>query len=159
MKSMPRALAKTNRIPILSLRLLLILLAMFFITPANATYPLCSDLAGQVVGADKQPIPGARVIITHIDTGRVIVKTTNYRGRYQALNLRSDGQYRVRVEAPQGFVEFFPGEFQLGNRMIRNAVIAHPGTTDSWGWRWQMKNVVVATGIHELSMLMPFQAT
>ena len=126
----------------------IILSTIFFVAPANATYPLASDLAGQVVDADRQPISGARVIITHVDTGRVIVKTTNYRGRYQALNLRPDGKYSVRVEAPQGFVEFFPGDVDLGMRMIRNAVIAPVGTSASWGSRWHMKNAVVATGMN-----------
>ncbi len=111
--------------------------------PAMATYPLASDIAGKVVDADKQPIVGARVIITHLETGRVVIKRTNEKGRYLALNLRSDGLYRVRVESSHGFVEFKPEALLLGHRMRRNAVIAPVGASDQWGWQWNMRGMIV----------------
>jgi hypothetical protein len=60
------------------LPLLLLWLAACLALPAQAaTYPLTSDITGVVVDAEQRPIAGAVVVIRHLDTGRVVVKTTN----------------------------------------------------------------------------------
>lgn len=120
----------------------LIGLLTLFALPAMATNPLASDISGKVVDAQKQPIVGAMVTITHLETGRVVVKRTNKKGRYLALNLRSDGHYKVRIDGPRGFVEFKPDTVLLGHRMRRNAVIAPAGTSDHWGWQWDQRGLV-----------------
>ena len=132
-------------------RLLAVLaLTSFLSTPAWATFPLASDLAGVVVDANKQPVVGATVIIRHLDTGRVITKTTNRKGRYLAKNLRSDGRYQVTVHAPQGVVVFRPGTLDLGERMRRNAVVGADATNPppfmrAWQWR-QTEDLVQPLG-------------
>jgi hypothetical protein len=115
-------------------------LTLLLSTPAWATFPLASDLAGVVVDAHQKPIAGATVIIRHLDTGRVITRTTNSKGRYQALNLRPDGRYQVTVIAPQGTVAFKTGRLDLGERMRRNAVLGADTTNPphfmrAWQWR------------------------
>ena len=124
-------------------------LTLFLSTPAWATFPLTSDLAGVVVDAENQPVVGATVIIHHLDTGRVITKTTNRKGRYLAKNLRSDGLYQVTVIAPQGTVAFQPGRLDLGERMRRNAVVGADATNPppfmrAWQWR-QTEDLVQPT--------------
>jgi hypothetical protein len=128
-------------------RFLAVLVLTFFLsTPAWATYPLASDLAGVVVDANQQPIAGATVIIRHLDTGRVVVKTTNQKGRYLAKNLRSDGRYLVTVLADQGVVAFRPGTLDLGERMRRNAVLGADATNPPpfmRAWQWKQTEVLV----------------
>lgn len=126
---------------------LLVLLTAFIALPAQATYPLASDLAGVVVDAEQRPIVGAVVIIRHLDTGRVVIKHTNRKGRYLAKSLRSDGRYQVTVIAPQGTVAFLPGIFDLGERMRRNAVLGAdasdpPSFMRSWQWRQDLGNTL-----------------
>ena len=130
------------------LPLLLLWLAACLALPAQAsTYPLTSDITGVVVDAEQRPIAGAVVVIRHLDTGRVVVKTTNARGRYLAKNLRSDGRYQLTVIAEQGVVAFLPGTLELGQRMRRNAVLgADPGEPPafmrSWQWRQDARNTL-----------------
>ncbi len=127
---------------------LLVLLAALVALPAHATYPLTSDVAGVVVDAKQRPIAGAVVVLRHLDTGRVVVKYTNARGRYVAKNLRSDGRYQMTVIAPQGVVAFQPGSLELGQRMRRNAVLGvDPGNPPdfmrSWQWRQDSGNTLL----------------
>lgn len=124
--------------PILALVLLLALDGVA--APAAATNALASDIVGQVVDHDNRPIPGALVRIEHLETGRVIVRTTNARGRYHAVGLRSDGRYRVSITSGEGAVSFPPGSLLLGHAMRRNAVLLPPGAArpafaTAWIWR------------------------
>lgn len=134
--------------PILSILVMLFGIAA---SPAMATNPLTSDITGKVVDGNSQPIAGAIVEITQIETGRVVVKRTNSKGRYLALNLRSDGTYRVRIDAPQGTVVFKPGRLLLGTQMKRNAVISPWKVPHSkfkpWfekSWQWRMSDATAA---------------
>lgn len=123
---------------ILSTLMLLVLIA----GPAHATNPLASDITGYVVDANKRPIQGAFVIITQVETGRVLLKRTNEKGRYLALGLRSDGHYIVRVEHGADVVQFKPGTLALGHSMRRNVVIGPEGTSDNWSWQWNMRGLL-----------------
>ena len=123
--------------------LALVAITLFLSAPAWATYPLTSDLAGYVVDADKKPVAGATVIIRHLDTGRVITKTTNARGRYLAKNLRHDGRYQVTVIARGDVVTFRPGTLDLGQLMRRNAVVGvDPADPPAFmrAWQWQQQD-------------------
>lgn len=115
-----------------------------FASPSHALQ-LTADLTGQVVDADKQPIVGALVVIENIETGRVIVKRTNSRGRYNALGLRPDGVFRLTVHANNHVVSFKPGEVKLGHRMRRNVVLgADPGNPPAFmrAWYWNQDGIV-----------------
>lgn len=129
--------------------LALVAITLFLSAPAWATYPLTSDLAGVVVDANKAPVAGAKVIIRHLDTGRVVIKTTNSRGRYIAKNLRSDGRYQVTVVANGDVVAFQPGTFDLGQRMRRNAVVGvDPADPPAFmrAWQWRQSDILQPLG-------------
>lgn len=56
-----------------------------------------AGVGGQVVGADGQPVVGAEVTITHIDSGTVSRATTDAAGRYSARGLRVGGPYTITI--------------------------------------------------------------
>ncbi|QIL20164.1 TonB-dependent receptor [Thermomonas sp. HDW16] len=56
-----------------------------------------AGVGGQVVGADGQPIAGAEVTITHVDSGTVSRATTDAAGRYTSRGLRVGGPYTITV--------------------------------------------------------------
>ncbi len=56
-----------------------------------------AGVSGQVMGADSQPVAGAEVTITHIDSGTVSRATTDASGRYVARGLRVGGPYTITV--------------------------------------------------------------
>ncbi|HTM19985.1 MAG TPA: TonB-dependent receptor, partial [Kofleriaceae bacterium] len=56
-----------------------------------------AGLAGQVSGADGQPVAGATVTITHAESGTVSNTTTDADGRYVARGLRVGGPYTVTI--------------------------------------------------------------
>ena len=56
-----------------------------------------AGVGGQVVGADGQPVAGAEVTITHVDSGTVSRATTDAAGRYTARGLRVGGPYTITV--------------------------------------------------------------
>ena len=56
-----------------------------------------AGVGGQVVGADGQPVAGAEVTITHVDSGTVSRATTDASGRYNARGLRVGGPYTISV--------------------------------------------------------------
>ncbi|MBE2212041.1 MAG: carboxypeptidase regulatory-like domain-containing protein, partial [Xanthomonadaceae bacterium] len=56
-----------------------------------------SGVGGQVTGADGQPVAGAEVVITHVDSGTVSRVTTDANGRYSARGLRVGGPYTIVV--------------------------------------------------------------
>ena len=56
-----------------------------------------SGVTGQVVGADGQPVAGADVTITHVDSGTTSRVTTDASGRYNARGLRVGGPYTITV--------------------------------------------------------------
>lgn len=123
--------------------LALVALAAFALlaTPAYAGLggKLTSDLHGVVVDRNKQPVAGATVIVEHLETGRVLTRTTDERGRWRAMNVRSDGHYRITVQSEHGSVQFLPGRVVLGHRMRRNAVVGvdpadPPAFMRSWLW-------------------------
>src|SRR3546814_2966754 len=56
-----------------------------------------AGIGGQVTGADGQPVAGAEVTITHVESGTVSRATTDDNGRYNARGLRVGGPYSVTV--------------------------------------------------------------
>ncbi|KRG69161.1 TonB-dependent receptor [Pseudoxanthomonas dokdonensis] len=56
-----------------------------------------AGVGGVVTGADGQPVAGAEVTITHVESGTVSRVTTDASGRYNARGLRVGGPYEVTV--------------------------------------------------------------
>ena len=56
-----------------------------------------AGVGGQVVSADGQPVAGAEVTITHIESGTVSRATTDAAGRYSARGLRVGGPYTITI--------------------------------------------------------------
>ncbi len=56
-----------------------------------------AGVGGLVTGSDGQPVTGAEVIITHIESGTVSRATTDASGRYNARGLRVGGPYEITV--------------------------------------------------------------
>ena len=56
-----------------------------------------AGVGGQVVSADGQPVAGAEVTITHIESGTVSRAVTDASGRYNARGLRVGGPYTVTI--------------------------------------------------------------
>lgn len=59
-----------------------------------------AGVGGQVTGADGQPVAGAEVVITHVESGTVSRATTDESGRYSARGLRVGGPYSIAVNKP-----------------------------------------------------------
>ena len=56
-----------------------------------------SGIGGQVVSASGQPVAGAEVTITHVESGTVNRTTTDASGRYNARGLRVGGPYTILI--------------------------------------------------------------
>lgn len=56
-----------------------------------------AGVGGQVMGADGQPVAGAEVTITHVESGTVSRITTDASGRYSARGLRVGGPYTITI--------------------------------------------------------------
>lgn len=56
-----------------------------------------AGVGGVVTGNDGQPVVGAEVVITHVESGTVSRVTTDASGRYSARGLRVGGPYQITV--------------------------------------------------------------
>ena len=56
-----------------------------------------SGIGGQVMAASGQPLAGAEVVITHVESGTISRTTTDANGRYSARGLRVGGPYTIVV--------------------------------------------------------------
>jgi hypothetical protein len=56
-----------------------------------------SGIGGQVVSTSGQPVAGAEVTITHVESGTVSRTTTDTSGRYNARGLRVGGPYTIVI--------------------------------------------------------------
>ena len=56
-----------------------------------------AGVGGVVTGSDGQPVSGAEVTITHVESGTVSRATTDASGRYNARGLRVGGPYTITV--------------------------------------------------------------
>ncbi len=56
-----------------------------------------AGVGGQVVSAGGQPVAGAEITITHVESGTVSRATTDASGRYNARGLRVGGPYTISV--------------------------------------------------------------
>src|SRR5690606_10117624 len=59
-----------------------------------------AGVGGVVTGTSGQPVAGAEVTITHVESGTVSRATTDASGRYNARGLRVGGPYTVTVTKP-----------------------------------------------------------
>lgn len=59
-----------------------------------------AGVGGLVTGAGGQPVAGAEVTITHVESGTVSRATTDASGRYNARGLRVGGPYTIVVAKP-----------------------------------------------------------
>lgn len=56
-----------------------------------------ANLRGSVTDTQNEPLPGANVVAEHLPTGTVYGAATNFDGRFNLLNLRVGGPYRITV--------------------------------------------------------------
>ncbi len=59
-----------------------------------------AGVGGQVTGASGQPVAGAEVTITHVESGTVSRATTDESGRWNSRGLRVGGPYTITVTKP-----------------------------------------------------------
>ena len=89
-----------------------------------------SGVAGTVVGADGQPVSGAEVTITHVESGSVSRAITDASGRYNARGLRVGGPYTVTVTKAGAGVDTEENVFLGLNQVATvNAQLASGGAT------------------------------
>lgn len=72
---------------------------------ALATAPVFAQatsagVGGVVTRTDGQPVAGAEIVITHVESGTVSRATTDASGRYSARGLRVGGPYSVTITKP-----------------------------------------------------------
>ncbi len=115
----------------------------FVSTNASATSPLAADLTGIVVDANKQPVANATITVYHLDTGRVQVKQTNAKGRYNFLGLRHDGTYVVVATHGDSLIAH-QGKFLLGHAHKRNFVVGLNGSKPDFmkSWQWKQNDAI-----------------
>src|SRR5690606_29798108 len=85
-----------HRRPVRISRVTLGLLAALAAAPAFAQ-STSAGLSGDVVDASGQPVAGAEVVTTHVESGTVSRSTTDASGRYNARGLRVGGPYSVTI--------------------------------------------------------------
>ena len=73
------------------------LIAALAAAPVFAQSATSAGVGGQVFGADGQPVAGADVVITHVESGTVSRATTDASGRYTARGLRVGGPYEITI--------------------------------------------------------------
>ena len=86
----------THRTPVRMSRLTLGLLAALAAAPAFAQ-STSSGITGSVTDTSGQPVAGAEVVITHVESGTVSRSTTDASGRYNARGLRVGGPYSITI--------------------------------------------------------------
>lgn len=119
------------------------MLALLLLLPfASHAAELSSDFRGKVVDASGQAVPGAVMLVEHVETGRITRHVANAKGRWHAVGRRSDGTYRVSCFAPGADVPAvrFQGRVALGQIHVRNCVLGElnassPRWLSSWQWR------------------------
>ena len=77
------------------------LLAALAVAPVFAQ-STSSGIVGRVTNAGGQPIAGAEVTITHVESGTSSRVTTDANGRYTASGLRPGGPYTVKIHTASG---------------------------------------------------------
>jgi len=79
--------------------LALALMATLAVAPAFAQ-STSSGVIGQVFSAQGEPVSGAQVTITHVESGTVNRAITDANGRYGARGLRVGGPYTITISKP-----------------------------------------------------------
>ena len=109
-------------------RLSLALVAAMAMAPAFAQ-STSSGLTGVVTSSGGQPVAGADVTITHVESGTVRHATTDASGRYSAQGLRVGGPYTVTVNSASGTDTESNVFLELNKVSTVNAQIAGPEGT------------------------------
>ena len=105
-------------------RLTLGLLAALAAAPAFAQ-STSSGLSGMVTDGAGQPVAGADVVITHVESGTVSRSTTDASGRYNARGLRVGGPYSITVTKAGAGMDSEEGVFlELNQVSTVNAQLA-----------------------------------
>ena len=120
-----------------------LLLSLLLLLPfASHAGELSSDFRGRIVDAVGHPVPGAVMLVEHVETGRITRHVANAKGRWHAMGKRSDGTYRVSCFAPHSTTPAvrFQGRVALGHVHVRNCVLGEvddlsPAWLSSWRWR------------------------
>ena len=89
----------THRTSVRLSKLSLALVAALVAAPAFAQ-STSAGLGGTVSGADGQPVAGAEVTITHVESGTVSRALTDASGNYSARGLRVGGPYTITINKP-----------------------------------------------------------
>jgi Carboxypeptidase regulatory-like domain len=88
-----------------------------------------AGVGGTVTGADGQPVAGAEVTITHVESGTVSRSTTDEGGRYNARGLRVGGPYTITVTKAGAGVDTEEGVYLDLNKI--STVDAHLASGDA----------------------------
>ncbi|WP_123768684.1 TonB-dependent receptor [Vulcaniibacterium tengchongense] len=102
---------------------------------ALATAPVFAQttsagVGGMVTGADGQPVAGAEVTITHVESGTVSRATTDASGRYVARGLRVGGPYQITITKPGAGTKTEDGVYlDLNSTNTVNAALTGDVTT------------------------------
>src|SRR3546814_16744941 len=86
-----------------------------------------AGLNGLVTSADNQPVVGAEVTITHVESGTVSRAVTDASGRYNARGLRVGGPYTITVTKSGAGTDTEDGVYLPLNQI---ATVAHHLTSD-----------------------------
>ena len=84
-----------------------------------------AGVGGIVTGASGQPVAGAEVTITHVESGTVSRATTDASGRYDARGLRVGGPYTITITSSAAGNKTEEGVYLDLNKV--NAVNAQAG--------------------------------
>ena len=88
-----------------------------------------SGVGGTVTSAAGQPVAGAEVTITHVESGTVSRATTDASGRYNARGLRVGGPYTITVNKPGEGTKTEEGVYLSLNQVSTvNAALASDAT-------------------------------
>ena len=112
------------RLPRRAALALALLLTALGALPASARAQLGGTtdiITGKVTGPTGQPLAGARVEVTSVETGTTRGKTTNDKGEYTLLFPDGGGQYTVTVR----YVGMTPRQVQLVRRADEDRLIAN----------------------------------
>jgi len=88
-----------------------------------------AGVGGLVTGADGNPVAGAEVTITHVESGTVSRATTDASGRYTARGLRVGGPYTITVTKAGTGTDTEEGVYLDLNKV--NAINAQLGSSEA----------------------------
>ena len=76
---------------------LLLFFALIFSSVIMMAQVTTSSIKGLILDDTNQPLPGANVVVVHTPTGTTYGVATNFDGRFNLINLRVGGPYKVTI--------------------------------------------------------------